>query len=111
MIYHYNKLVRDKIIENIKRKGHQCQYRELNEEEFLKELDKKLLEEAKEVIEAHSAEEIGDLLEVITTIMREYNISYEEVQMTMQQKKDRNGAFSNRIYLISVEEKDKESKK
>lgn len=108
MIYHYNKLVRDKIIENIKRKGHQCKYRELNEEEFLEELDKKLLEEAKEVIEAHNAEEIGDLLEVIITMMREYHIAYEDVQAAMQQKNDKNGTFNNKIYLISVDEKNKE---
>ena len=105
MIYQYNKLVRDKIVENIKSKGHQCQYMQLDNQEFQEELDKKLLEETKEVIESHNAEEIGDLLEVITTIMRQYNIAYEEVKAVMKQKQEKNGAFNNRLFLISVEEK------
>ena len=101
MIFHYNKLVRDKIIENIKRKGHDCKYRELGKEEYKKELDNKLLEEAQEVIEAHSAEEIGDLMEVLQAIMREHQISYEEVQRAMKQKRTKNGAFDSRLFLIS----------
>lgn len=105
MIYQYNKLVRDKIVENIKSEGHQCKYRQLDNQEFQEELDKKLLEETKEVIESHNAEEIGDLLEVITTIMRQYNIAYEEVKSVMKQKQEKNGAFNNRLFLISVEEK------
>ena len=55
--------------------------------------------------ESHNAEEIGDLLEVITTIMRQYNIAYEEVKAVMKQKQEKNGAFNNRLFLISVEEK------
>lgn len=106
MIYQYNKLVRDKIIQNIEKKGHQCLYRQLEQEEFLEELDKKLLEEANEVIEGHNAEEIGDLLEVVTTVMKEYGISYEDVRMQMQQKQEKNGAFQEKMYLISVEEKE-----
>ena len=110
MKFYYNKLVRDKIIENIKIKGHICEYRKLNDEEYRQELDKKLLEEAKEVIEAHSVEELGDLMEVIETIMKEYKISFEEVKQAMQKKRNSNGAFNDRIFLISVDEKDKEEK-
>ena len=40
--------------------------------------------------------------------MKEHNISFEEVKKAMQKKKDSNGAFDNRIFLISVDEKDKE---
>ena len=108
MKFFYNKLVRDKVIENIKKKGHKFEYRKLNEDEYKKELDKKLLEEASEVIEAHSAEEIDDLMEVIETIMQENNISFEEVKQAMQKKRETNGIFKDRLFLISVDEKDKE---
>ena len=108
MKFFYNKLVRDKVIENIKKKGHKCEYKKLSEDEYKKELDKKLLEEASEVIGAHSAEELGDLIEVIQTIMKEHNISFEEVKQAMQKKKDSNGALDERLFLISVDEKDKE---
>ena len=108
MIYFYNKLVRDKVIDIIKGKGHKCEYRKLKKEEYHKELDKKLIEEANEVIESHTAGEIGDLMQVVKTMMREYNISYEEVKSEMEQKEITNGAFDEMLFLISVEEKDKE---
>lgn len=108
MKYFYNKLVRDKVIDNIKGKGHKCEYRKLEKEEYHKELDKKLIEEANEVIESHTAEEIGDLMQVVKTMMREYNISYEEVKSEMEQKEIKNGAFDEMLFLISVEENDKE---
>lgn len=104
MIYYYNKLVRDRIVENINNKGCKSQFKILNKEEYKKELDKKLLEEVNEVIEAHSAEEIGDLLEVIQAVMKEHNISEEEVKVQMEKKRKTNGAFEDKIYLISVEE-------
>ena len=100
----YNKLVRDKIVENIKNRGCKSEFRTLSDEEYKIELDRKLLEEANEVIEAHSAEEIGDLLEVVQAIMKEYNISENEVKIQMEQKRKDKGAFKDRIYLISVEE-------
>ena len=108
MKFYYNKLVRDKIIENIKRKGHICEYRKLSDEEYRQKLDKKLLEKASEVIEAHTAEEIGDLMEVIETIMRENNISFEELKQVMQKKREEKGGFNDKLFLISVDEKDKE---
>ena len=104
MKYYYNKLVRDKIVQNINNKGCRSEFKILNEEEYKSQLDKKLLEEVNEVIESHSAEEIGDLLEVVQTIMREYNISENEVKIQMEQKRKDKGAFEDKIYLISVEE-------
>lgn len=104
MKYHYNKLVRDKIVENINNKGAKVEYKVLNEEEYKNELDKKLSEEINEVIEAHSAEEIGDLLEVVLAVMKEYNISEQDIKTQMEQKRKDKGAFDNKIYLISVEE-------
>lgn len=104
MKYYYNKLVRDKVVQNINNKGCKSEFKILNEEEYKKELDKKLLEEANEVIDVHSAEEIGDLLEVIIAIMKQYNISENEVKMQMEQKRKDKGVFEDKIYLISVEE-------
>ena len=44
MIYKYNKLVRDKIPEEIENQGKECKYEILDDEKYSKELDKKLLE-------------------------------------------------------------------
>ena len=76
MKYVYNKLVRDKIPEEINKKGdRKANYRILDDNEYLKELDKKLFEEAHEFVEEHSVEELADLMEVISAIMISKNIS------------------------------------
>ena len=52
----------------------------LNDDEYLQELDKKLFEEAHEFIEEHSVEELADLMEVISAIIKLRNISLENVE-------------------------------
>ena len=67
----YNKLVRDKIPEIIKNNGEIPKIRILNDEEYKEELELKLYEEYKEVIESNSTdrlEELADLLEVINAL-------------------------------------------
>ena len=69
--YTYNKLVRDKIPEEIDSEiGRKCKYRILDDEEYLKELNRKVIEEANDFIEENSIEELGDLMEVINAIMK-----------------------------------------
>ena len=61
MKYVYNKLVRDKIPEEINKKSdRKANYRILDDNEYLKELDKKLFEEAHEFVEEHSTQELAD---------------------------------------------------
>ena len=51
--YTYNKLVRDKIPEEIENQGKECKYEILDDEKYSKELDKKLLEENNNKIEVN----------------------------------------------------------
>lgn len=105
MKYIYNKLVRDKIPENINSmEGRNCNYKILNDKEYLEELDKKIFEEAHEFIEEHSVEELADLMEVIFAIMKDRNISMEDVENARQIKNNKKGAFNDKIYLIDVEQ-------
>ena len=105
MKYIYNKLVRDKIPENINSmEGRNCNYKILNDKEYLEELDKKIFEEAHEFIEEHSVEELADLMEVIFAIMKDRNISMEDVENARQIKNSKKGAFNDKIYLIDVEQ-------
>ena len=90
MKYVYNKLVRDKIPEEInKMKGRKANYKILNDNEYLQELDKKLFEEAHEFIEEHSVEELADLMEVISAIIKLRNISLEDVEKARKIKKNK----------------------
>lgn len=103
--YNYNKLVRDRIPEEINNeKGRKCKYRILNDEEYLKELNKKVLEEANEFVEENSIEELGDLMEVINAIMILKGYNNEQIIKSMETKRNKKGAFKCKIFLEYVDE-------
>ena len=103
--YTYNKLVRDKIPDDINSEiGRKCKYRILEDKEYLEELNKKVLEEANEFIEENSIEELGDLIEVLNAIMYLKGYSMEEVYQVMKRKEEKKGAFKNKIYLEYIDE-------
>ena len=103
--YTYNKLVRDKIPENIdNEQGRKCKYRILDDEEYLRELNRKILEEANEFVEENSIEELGDLMEVINAIMKVKGYNKDEVRKVMKVKEKKKGAFNNKIFLEYVNE-------
>ncbi len=95
----YNKLVRDKIIEIIKSKEENCKYRILDNDEYRKELNKKLQEEVKEYLEDNNVEELADIVEVIYGILNSMNISIEDFEKIRNEKKDKKGAFDKKIFL------------
>ena len=103
--YNYNKLVRDKIPEDIdSEQGRKCKYRILDDTEYLKELNRKVLEEANEFIEENSIEELGDLMEVINAIMKLKGYNMKDIERVMKAKEERKGAFNNKIFLEYVDE-------
>ena len=103
--YTYNKLVRDRIPEIIDSEpGRKSQYRILDDDEYLIQLNKKIIEESNEFIEENSIEELGDLMEVINAIMKLKCYSMEEVIKVMKSKEDKKGAFNKKIYLEYVDE-------
>ncbi len=105
MIYTYNKLVRDKIPEEInKMKGRKAKYRIMDDNEYTKELNKKLLEECHEFIEENDIKELADVMEVIETIVKLKNINWEEVRKIQIEKRNKKGSFNKKIYLEYVEE-------
>lgn len=105
MRYVYNKLVRDKIPEKINSdENKSCKYRILSDEEYIAELNKKVIEEAQEFIQENSIEELGDLMEVISTIMKVKKIDIEQVKTAMSKKSEKRGKFENKIFLEYVDE-------
>ena len=79
----YNKLVRDRIPEIIRKRGAQCEVRVLEDGEFEQCLKAKLGEEVSEFIGASSVDdrvaEIADIYEVLDGIMEFYQISPQSV--------------------------------
>ena len=105
MVHKYNKLVRDKIPNIINsEKNKKATFRIMEENEYLKELNKKLMEEANEFIEKNDVEELADVMEVVISIMKEKNITWEQVEKIRKEKKENRGGFENKVFLESVKD-------
>lgn len=101
----YSKLVRDRIPEIIEREGRACVVEKVSNDEFLRLLDDKLLEEAKEVVEAASDDKIGelaDLFEVLDAILEARAIDREAVLAAQRERRERRGGFRDRLKLLEA---------
>ena len=101
----YNKLIRDKIPHIIKSKGESCEVRILGDEEYLEELNKKLLEEVKEYLSSGEIEELADIEEVLMAILDAKKCSFNDFEALRREKVEKRGAFTEKIFLISTQEK------
>lgn len=99
----YNKLVRDNIPTIIEQDNEVPFTRILNDNDYKKELYKKLKEECDEVIDSKNTfellEELADLLEVIKSIVQLEDKTIEDIIETANQKKLKRGGFEKRIFL------------
>ena len=100
----YNKLVRDKIPEIINETSKTCLWEVLPDDEYIKALDMKLLEEVNEYLETGSAEELADISEVIKAILEYRGISADTMEDIRTKKLETRGGFKKRIILRSVVE-------
>jgi len=101
--FYHKKLIRDKIPEIIKANNGKYKLRVMEENEFKKELKKKLIEEVKEVIEAEKSElgkELADVLELIKSIAENENIKFELVEEKQKQRRKERGGFKKKLFLI-----------
>lgn len=100
-----NKLVRDKVFANMVAEGQKVGHRRLNDKDFLKELKRKLLEEAEEFEPDHpeALDELADLLEVVETLGETHGSDFEKLRDRQLKRRDKRGSFNDRIYVESVE--------
>jgi len=92
----YNKLVRDKITDIIEADGRIAKYRILDENEYRRELNKKLQEEVKEYLEDNNVEELADIVEVIYGILNSTDVSIKEFEKIRINKQEKRGAFEKK---------------
>lgn len=99
----YNKLVRDKIPEIIENDGETPVVRVLNDNEYKKELEKKLKEEYEEVLLAKDKkerlEELADMLEVIRMLALLEDEDIQSVINIMDKKRKKRGGFTKKLFL------------
>ena len=93
----YNKAIRDKIPEIIKNSGDSSVIKNLSDEKFLAELEKKLKEEVEEYLESKSVEELADIIEVINRISELKGISHHELEKIRQKKSYTSNSYTKRI--------------
>jgi predicted house-cleaning noncanonical NTP pyrophosphatase (MazG superfamily) len=103
----YNKLVRDRIPEIIKKNADSCVTKKLNQKEFRLETLKKVVEEANELLAAKDSKiemikELADLKEIIDTVMSAHKISNKEVSKEKKIRKKQRGGFEKKVYLIET---------
>ena len=96
----FEKLVRDKIPEIIEQDGGQAVTRVLSDEEYRDCLEKKLDEEVAEYHESGELEELADVLEVVCALAQAQGHTVEELLSVCQEKRDRRGGFSQKLFLI-----------
>ena len=102
----YNKLVRDLIPDIIEKSGNECRTRILSDEEYLRMLDAKLDEELAEYHKDQNIEELADLLEVIYAAAVARGYTLEQLEQVRVEKVTKRGAFSKKILLKEVIERE-----
>lgn len=100
----YNKLVRDRIPEIIKKRGQNPVTRILDENEYVEGLIDKLCEEVDEFDEDRNAEELADIIEVLMALASALGISQQDLKKVRDKKALARGGFKKRIFLERVEE-------
>lgn len=98
----YNKLVRDNIPNIIKSQNRIPVTSILEDQVYIEELNKKLLEEVNEYLVAEDINELGDVLEVVDAILKYKDLSITTIDELRQDKNNKNGKFDERIYLHEV---------
>ena len=94
-----SKLVRDNIIEIIKRKGENAKNHTATNQEYRIKLLEKLKEEINEFINEPNKEEIADVQEVIHAIIKEYDMNEQEIEEIRIKKHKERGGFDKKIIL------------
>ncbi|MFC1633038.1 hypothetical protein ACFL1U_02780 [Patescibacteria group bacterium] len=99
----YNKLVRDKIPEIIKKNNEIPATEVLKWREYMQALKDKVCEEAQELADAGDRKEVlnelADLQELIDTIRKESKLTKAQITTAQKKKRQERGGFKKRIFL------------
>lgn len=104
------KLIRDRVPIILREKGIVVHARAMEQEEFIQKLKDKLLEEAEEVRQSQTPEELleelADLLEVIQTLSSATGLTMYEMERKRIEKRQVKGGFDEKVYNHRVEVED-----
>ncbi len=106
----YGKLVRDLVPQKLRLDGFVVNEREMDNDEYKRELLYLLIEEAENLRKAgydpNNKEELqskmADIFELIETIVKEFNLSKDEIENLQAKKRAEEGGFEKKIFLEST---------
>ena len=105
--FKFDKLIRDKILDTMHSTGYTVHDKKLTGAELVAALKNKLLEEAHEVAQAKSLEELkeelADLQEVISALTSVCKLDPAEIEKIRVTKNIQKGGFADGIYVSSIE--------
>lgn len=105
--YEFNKLIRNKIPSRMKEEGVVINSRQLTREQFVQSLKSKLIEEAEEVAQAKTLDELvvemADVLEVLHSLADAHDIPIRNIEQARIKKKEINGHFTAGDYINYIE--------
>ena len=105
--YPFNKLIRSKIPARMIEEGVVINAQKLEIQEYIAQLKQKIIEEAIEVSETNSREdliiELADVLEVIYAIAEATSISQVEIEQARIEKREINGHFKPEHYIHYIQ--------
>ncbi len=99
----YNKLCRDKVPDIIHAKGFECEVREVEHDEYRREIVRKVYEEASGVSNHDSREhllkQLADLVITLDSVTEEFGISDDELDEAVKKSIEEKGGYEKRLYL------------
>lgn len=101
----FGKLVRDRIPEVIEKNGDAVTFGHVPKTEKRRLLVAKAFEELTELAVADEGErvdELADLYEVITTLLKEFSISWPEIEVAAEKKRKKRGGFDDGVVLVGT---------
>jgi predicted house-cleaning noncanonical NTP pyrophosphatase (MazG superfamily) len=98
----FNKLVRDRIPEKVKKNNEIPLTKKLNIKQFKLALIDKLFEECEEFKNDPSAEELADILEVLKSLAKAFKIHSKEIKKKQSKKLKERGGFTKQLLLIKT---------
>lgn len=105
-IFRLDKLVRDGIVSDQLKIGQTPNYRQLGSDEHKRELIRKVVEEAGEMLDVLQVGdikgELADVFEALETLMSLCDISVEDVAEARAAKKAKVGGFSEGLYVETL---------
>ena len=100
---YYNKLCRDKIPDIITDKGFECDVREVDHDEFKREIVRKVQEEASGVSNHLGKEslikELADLVITIDAVKKEFAISDDDLTQAVERSIEEKGGYMDMLYI------------